>query len=67
MSRPIGDPLTRISINLLTSDLEVLRRRFPSGYQSVIKGLVHKLVLEMEGTESLEALQTLETLERMFP
>ena len=61
MSRPPGDPLTRITINLLSSDMDVLRRRLPEGYQIFIRRLVHVAVMEMEGDETNQA------LEDMFP
>lgn len=41
MSRPAGEPLTRISINLLTADYETLQELHPAGYQLKIRELVH--------------------------
>lgn len=61
MSRPPGEPLTRVTINLFSSDVTFAQRRFPNGYQEKIRALVHDWVEALEGEE------TLESLERMFP
>ena len=53
MSRPPGEPLTRITINLFTSDLDRARRRFPNGYQEKIRALVHAWVETLEADETV--------------
>lgn len=42
MSRPAGEHLTRISLNLPTDDYETLKEEFPSGYQLKIREWVHE-------------------------
>lgn len=63
MSRPAGEPLTRITINLLTTDVEWLKARYPT-YQLRIRKWIHdqcEAIRDQEGEETLLALQ------RMYP
>lgn len=47
MSRPAGEHLTRISLNLPTDDYETLKETYPSGYQLKIREVVHILCEEL--------------------
>jgi len=42
MSRPAGEHLTRISINIPTDDLETLKEAHLVGYQLKIRELIHE-------------------------
>lgn len=51
MSRPAGEHLTRISLNLPTDDYETLKGHYQSGYQLKIREWVHEHCEEIREEE----------------
>ena len=56
MSRPAGEHLTRISINLPTDDLETIRNTYPAGYQLKIREMVHEHCQQIRDMQAAEQL-----------
>lgn len=52
MSRPAGDPLTKVTLNIFTADYDWFKRRYGDGYSIVIRELVmrHRRKIQKQET-----------------
>jgi len=50
MSRPSGEHLTRISINIPTDNLETMKNEYPTGYQLKIREMIQEHCRQIKNT-----------------
>jgi len=53
--RIVGEPITKVTLNLYTSDIEWFRDRYPQGYSEAIREALREHIRYMEMMENERA------------
>lgn len=61
MPKLAGPPLTKVTLNLFTADVEWFRQRHGQGYSEIIRAVVNKHVKQYGNVETILNLNQLES------